>query len=162
MRREPPLYLQHPNLFTRDEIKDMLVAKRRQASKIVALLGNPAQSKGKKMAKVNKKVRDMYGNYIQPGDYISYPARQGKDMYVRTGRVLEIDRRQLNEKPAEDTLHLAVAYPPRWDIRKYLPADQWDVKIRKITIGRNSINRSTILPKSYIQNDSRYDCLLEI
>jgi hypothetical protein len=162
MRRKPPLYLQHPDLFSEDEIRDMLTAKRRQALRVTTLPGDPAQGKGKKMAKVNKKVRDMYGNYIQPGDYISYPARQGKDMYVRTGRVLEVDRRQLNEKPAEDTLRLAVAYPPRWDIRKYLPADQWDVKIRKITIGRNSINRSTVLPKSYVQNDSRYNRLLEI
>jgi len=106
---------------------------------------------------VNKRVRDMFGNFIIKGNYISYPGRKGSDTYMRTAKVLEVTERNLDGDNTESVLKLAVAMAPRWSERKNNP--NWETKIVKVTMCQ--FYRSVVIPQSYIQNDDRYDCLLE-
>lgn len=100
---------------------------------------------------------DMYRNRIQAGDYIAYPVRQGSDTYMRTAKVLAVRQRELPGEKPEVVLSVAMAKAPRdWE-RK---AGNWDTKVVKTTV--STPHRATILPKSYIQNDRRYACLLDI
>lgn len=113
-----------------------------------------------KQQKVEKKVIvcfDMFRNRIQTGDYINYPVRKGSDTYMRTGKVLEVrERTNPGEKP-EIVLSVAMAKAPRHFERK---AGNWNTKVVKTVVSVPF--RTTIVPKSYIQNDKRYACLLDI
>jgi len=103
------------------------------------------------------KAYDMFRNRIQAGDYINYPCRSKSDLYMRTAKVIEINTRQFPGEKAETILKVALAKAPRYFER----ADgNWDTKIVKTTI--SVPHRTTIVPKSYIQNDKRYSCLLDL
>ena len=106
---------------------------------------------------MSKVAYDMYRNIIQPGDIVTYPLRKGSDTYMRTAKVLEVKQRQLEGEKEETVLRVAMAKAPRnWE-RK---AGNWDTKIVKTTI--SAIHRTTIIPKSYVQHDRRYKCLLDV
>jgi hypothetical protein len=92
---------------------------------------------------------DMFANVIQAGDYINYPGRRGSDTYVRTAKVLNVVERRLEGESPEMVLKVAMA--------KY---DGKITKIVKTTV--SSPYRATVVPKSYIQNDYRYNCLLYV
>jgi hypothetical protein len=106
---------------------------------------------------MKKKVYDMYRNQIQPGDYINYPQRKGSATYSRTAKVLDVVERQLEGEKPSMVLKVAMAKAPRDFERR---EGNWDTKIVKTTI--SVTHRTTILPKSYIQNDRRYKCLLDV
>ena len=112
----------------------------------------------KKESKLNKRVRDMFGNFIVPGSYIAYPGRQGSDTYMRTAKVLEVTERNLDGDRPETVLKIAVAMAPRYHERKNDP--NWQTKIVKTTMSQ--YYRSAVVPQSYIQHDDRYKCLLEV
>jgi hypothetical protein len=116
-------------------------------------------NKEKEMTQVNKKVRDMFGNIITPGDYIVYPCRQGSDTYMRTAKVQDVTTRDLEEEGSETVLKATTCIPPRYIERKANPNWRKEVLLRKTTISQ--FCRATIVPKAYIQNDSRYKQLLE-
>lgn len=100
----------------------------------------------------------MFRNIIQPGDYITYPIRKGSDTYSRTAKVLEVVDRQLEGERPETVLKVAMARAPRASERK---GNDWPAtKIVKTTV--SAIHRTTVVPKSYIQNDRRYACLLDV
>ena len=103
------------------------------------------------------KAYDMYRNIIQPGDIINYPIRKKSDLYMRTAKVLEVTERKLEGESKQTVLKVAMAKAPRDDERK---AGNWDTEIKKQTI--SVPHRTTILPKSYIQHDRRYKCLLDV
>jgi len=100
---------------------------------------------------------DMYRNRIQPGDYISYPGRKGSDTYMRTAKVLGLRRRHFVGEEPEVVLSVAMAKAPRHFERA---AGNWNTKIIKTTV--SIPYRTTVLPKSYVQNDRRYACLLDV
>lgn len=107
---------------------------------------------------MSKKVYDMFRNIIQPGDYITYPQRKRSDTYCRTAKVLEVVERQLEGESPEMVLKVAVALAPRANERI---GKEWPpTKIKKVTV--TATHRTTVVPKSYIQNDRRYTCLLDV
>ena len=97
------------------------------------------------------KTLDMFGNQIQPGDYINYPVRTGSNLYMRTAKV-----KKITVKDEQSVLHVAMAKAPRSLQRKlgYLTTEVINTVV-------NNSRRATIIPKAYVQNDSRYACLLE-
>lgn len=100
---------------------------------------------------------DMYRNLIQAGDYIAYPVRTGSDTYMRTAKVLAVKERTLEGEKPEVVLSVAMAKAPRdWE-RK---AGLWETKVVKTTV--SVPYRATVIPKSYVQNDRRYSCLLGV
>jgi len=106
---------------------------------------------------MSKEVYDAYRNRIQAGDFIVYPVRKTSDTYVRTAKVLAVVERQLEGEKPEMVLKVAMAKAPRaWERR----AGNWDTKIVKTTV--SVPHRATVLPKSYVQNDRRYACLLDL
>jgi hypothetical protein len=119
-------------------------------------------SKEERRNEMNNKVRDQHGNYILEGNYIAYPGRKGSSLFMRTAKVLEITKRKLPGEREENILKLVTAYIPRWKERKYLPQDQWDVRVRKVTIGQNTIGKSILLSQNTIQNAPGYNKLLEV
>jgi hypothetical protein len=104
-----------------------------------------------------QKVRDMFGNYIAKGNYISYPCRKGSSTYMRTAKVINIRERNLDGDNPETVLDVAVAIAPRDHERKANP--NWKTRIRRTCVSRHY--RSSIVPQSYIQHDRRYSCLLD-
>jgi len=103
-------------------------------------------------------THDMYRNVIQAGDYINYPVRKKSDTYMRTAKVLKLRKRQLNnESQPTVVLDVAMAKSPRHFERR---AGNWGTKIIRTTVSLP--HRATIVPKSYIQNDRRYNCLLNV
>jgi len=129
----------------------------RQEQQIVRLPEESVKEMTVEQSKINLKVRDMFSNIITEGDYISYPGRKGSDTYMRTAKVLNVTERTTVFDKKEYVLKVAVAMAPRWAERKKNPNAK--TKIVKVTI--SNFQRSTVIPKSYIQNDSRYKCLLE-
>jgi hypothetical protein len=99
----------------------------------------------------------MYRTEVQPGDYISYPQRKKSDTYMRTAKVLSVVERKLKEEKTQIVLKVAMAKAPRDYERKQ---GNWDTKIVKTTVSVTHL--VTVLPKSYIQNDRRYKCLLDV
>jgi len=104
-----------------------------------------------------KNVYDMYRNIIQRGDIINYPIRKRNDTYMRTAKVLEVTERKLEGEKKQSVLKVAMAKAPRDYERKI---GIWDTKIVKTTI--SVPHRTTVIPKSYVQNDKRYACLLDV
>jgi hypothetical protein len=105
-----------------------------------------------------KTAYDMFRNIIQPGDYITYPLRKKSDIYCRTAKVLDVVERRLEGEKSETVLKVAMAKAPRAHERRVLP---WPhTKIVKTTV--SAVHRTTVVPKSYIQNDNRYACLLHV
>ena len=157
MKLNQKLRLKHPELFSEQEIEEIKKAKARQEIRIVRL----PEEKEIEMttSKVNKRVRDMFSNIITPGDYITYPGRKGSSTYMRTAKVLKINQKNNPHKDTIDySLSVAVAMAPRWHERKGNPEAKTEVVNTTIT----EFHRATIVPKSYIQNDKRYNCLLEV
>ena len=101
---------------------------------------------------------DMYGNIIEPGDFISYPVRTGSATYVRTAKVRGIRQKKNREDKVRSVLDVTVAIVPRWWER----VGNWQEKIvlKKTTVFLP--HRATVLPKSYVQKDPRYNKLMEV
>ena len=105
------------------------------------------------------KVYDMYRNRIQPGDIINYPIRKKSDTYMRTAKVLEVTERELEGEGKQPVLKVAMAKAPRASERRR--GQEWPpTKIVKTVI--SVPHRTTIIPKSYVQNDKRYACLIDV
>ncbi len=107
---------------------------------------------------MSKKVYDMYRNIIQAGDYINYPLRKKSDTYSRTAKVLDVVERNLDGEKPQMVLKVAMAKAPRAHERR---GGEWPkTKVVKTVV--SVTHRVTVLPKSYIQNDKRYACLLDV
>lgn len=157
MKLNQQVRLKHPELFSPQEIEEIKKAKARQELRVVRL----PDEKDIEMStsKVNVRIRDMFSNIIMSGDYIAYPGRQGSDTYMRTAKVLSVNE-EVDAYGDKDgySLSVAVAMAPRWEERKTNPYAKTRIVKTKIT----EFHRATVLPKSYIQNDKRYRCLLEV
>ncbi len=117
------------------------------------------------MSEINKRVRDMFGNFIQPGDIITYPCRKGSDTYMRTAKVMEIAEREVKEpelgQPEVQTvLKVTTCIAPRYSERKGNPGWRGDIALKATTV--SEFYRSVVIPKSDSQNDERYKPLLEV
>jgi hypothetical protein len=107
---------------------------------------------------MSKRVYDMFRNIIQPGDYIAYPQRKKSDTYSRTAKVLDVVERQLEGEKPQMILKVAMAKAPRAHERK---GNEWPKTQIKNTVV-SVTHRTIVVPKSYIQNDKRYACLLDV
>jgi len=112
------------------------------------------------MTTVNTRVKDMFGNIIQAGDYISYPGRQGSSIWNRVAKVKKIRYRKsyLNY---QDTLELGGTNTPVIDVVTALETySDKPAELKNVTV--SEFHRAIVLPKAYVQNDPRFTQLLEV
>ena len=122
-----------PNLFTATAEKQSTS----EQSTSEKTLKNPTEQK-------RSYPVDMFGNYILPGNYITYPGRKGSSIYMRTAKVLEIEEKDGYYDNKEIIIKIAVAIEPD----------------RIIKTNISQFQRVVSIPQSYIQNDKRYRNLL--
>ena len=100
-----------------------------------------------------KKTTDCYNNYIQKGDIINYPIRKGSWMEMRTAKVIEVTKRQLEGQGEEQIIKAIVAIPP-------FSETTGATTLKRVTISVS--DRVTVLPKAYAQNHKKYKMLLDL
>ncbi len=94
----------------------------------------------------NMGPKDYYGNILQEGDYISYPARQGSNLFVRTAKILKIgEKEDLVTKKNKAVLSVLTVTKPNHSIKTTITCP-W---------------RAILLPKPYVQNSQEHYHLLE-
>ena len=151
-RTEIEFILGSENLTQSNKV-DILVSKIRQYVSLASGLVRRLPEEEKQMRTV-----DMYGNEIQPGDYINYPVRKGSDTYMRTAKVISVDTRKNHLGRDENILRVAVAIAPRWADWKGKGTP--DTRIARAVVSRP--HRATIIPKPYVQRDPRYTVLASV
>ncbi len=97
-------------------------------------------------------AKDMYGNFITAGDFINYPGRNGSHLYMRTAKVLEVTTRKNLAGNDDYSLKVATAIPI------------WGQNITTSRIRRTNIarpERTTIIPKAYVQHTTHFSKLMD-
>ena len=111
---------------------------------------NISEQSGLKKEKKMTVAKDMYGNEIKTGDYINYPGRYSSSIYMRTAKVLNIETKMDSYNKEFILIHVVVL----------LDFEEGQVKPRIKKTSIYCLDRTTIIPKSYVENDLRYATLV--
>lgn len=131
-----------PVMFTRQEKEEMRRQIRRRFSNVVDA---ERVEKALKNRSKSMRVRDMYGQIIERGDYINYPYTGREGAEIRTGKVVKINKTTDHLDREVDSLTVAALV---------------DGEIKKLTVRRT--DKCTIIPKLYIQNRASFYKLMDV
>lgn len=89
--------------------------------------------------------KDLYGQVIEIGDYIQYPYTASHGADIRTGKVVAVKKTKDHLDREIDCLTVAALV---------------DREVKTLTIKR--LNKCTIIPKLYVQNNHEFYKLMMI